>query len=149
MKHLLFAFGLASMLMACPSPNGNPAISSGIWRSTETPDPGQSLPSNPISSQIYELSFGNGTVTGWHYACDTQWVNCAPTGYGLPLTGTLSNGAADFRFSYKSTPSIPTVTVQITGTFSAGGFVGRFQRTAPSLSPIIGSVTMVWVSSQR
>ncbi len=149
MKHLIFTLGLALVLTACPSQNGNPPISSGIWRATLTPDPGQSLPTTADTTNLYELNFGSASLTGWHYACDAGWINCAPKGYGLAVTGALSAGAADFQFTYNSTPSIPPVTVKITGAFTTGGFTGRFQRTAPSLSPVVGSATMVWVSSQR
>lgn len=144
MRYSLVLLTLVFLLSSCGSPAS--PISSGIWQATYTPDPGQSLPATPDTTHLYEINFGSSTIQGFHYACDAGWVKCAPTGFGLPLTGTISKGAADFSFSYKDSP--PT-TVQITGTFTTGGFSGRFKKTAPGSSTLVGAVTMVWVQSQR
>jgi hypothetical protein len=151
MKTWILATGLASMLAACSSPEPGPVLTSGIWRSTETYDAGQSQRTEPITTQIFELNFVGNTVTGWRYGCDQSWINCAPKGFGLALTGTVSKGAADFEFSFKPLSDGATPTkVQITGTFSSGGFVGRFRRISPASSkPEVGDLTMTWLQSQR
>jgi hypothetical protein len=140
---------LSLALVGCSSPEPGPVLTSGIWRSTETYDAGQSQTTAPITGQIYEFNFAAGTVVGWRYGCEQGWINCAPKGYGLALTGTVSKGVGDFEFIYKPTSS-GTSKVQITGTFSTGGFVGRFKRTnSYSSKPEVGAVTMIWLQSQR
>ena len=147
--HHVIIMLVVSSLVACPSPEPGPALTSGIWRSTEIYDPGQGQTTAAITTQIFELSFANNAVTGWRYGCDQSWINCAPKGYGLALTGTVSKGAADFEFSFKPLSNGSTK-VQITGTFSSAGFVGRFKRTDPGASkPQVGDLTMTWLQSQR
>jgi hypothetical protein len=149
MRLLVLIVGLCLTLVSCPSPEPGPVLTSGIWRSTETFDAGQGLTTTPITGQLYELNFASGTVSGWRYGCDQNWVGCAPKGFGLALTGTVSQGAADFKFAFKPLAD-GTTTMQINGTFSTGGFVGRFKRISPGDSnPKVGDVTMVWLQSQR
>jgi hypothetical protein len=151
MRFQIALLGVLLTAVSCSSPEPGPVLTSGIWRVTRTYDAGQGQTTNPITDQIFELNFAAGTVVGWRYACDQNWIKCAPKGYGLALTGTVSKGAADLEFSYKPLSDGATpAKVQITGTFSTGGFVGRFKQInpAPGMTEV-GAWTMVWLQSQR
>lgn len=148
MRYLLSMVFLALLLASCQPPSS--PISSGVYQSTQIADPGQGLPATPDTTNLFEINLGSSAVQGFHYSCDAGWIKCSPKGTGLPLTGSVSaNGAADFSFTYKGTETFGPATVQITGTFRTGGFTGRYKRTASGLSPLEGSITMVWVGSQR
>jgi hypothetical protein len=139
--------GLAWSLSACGT---DPLPAAGVWRSTETPDPIMGVAQTPDTTHLYEFNFATAGVSGWHYACSADWTACAPKGYGLALSGALLTGTGDFSFTYLPAFGL-TVKVRITGTFSTGGFVGRFEKTSStgSYTPVKGNVTMVWVSTQR
>ncbi len=146
-RGIALLFGLAWLLSAC---GDDPLPTTGFWRSTETPDPIMGVAQTPETISLYEFNFSTAGVTGWRYGCDAGWIACAPKGYGLALSGTISKGMGDFSFTYLPAFGL-NVKVRITGAFTTGGFVGHFKKTSStgSYTPVKGNVTMVWVSTQR
>lgn len=139
MKTLIGTFLLAIVLVACPSPGGSP-LQSGVFQARIVYKNNQ-----VFTNDLFEISFGTNTVSGFRYACDANWQNCAPKGTGLPVTGTYTGNTADFSFTFSNTGPF-----NISGTFATASFSGTFTKPAETNPDYkTGTITMTWVAAQR
>lgn len=133
-RTILLALVALWMLVGCGGGNSIP-LQPGVWQATIS-----NTATGNWTSDVYELTVSGGGITGWRYACDANWINCAPKGKGLAVSGTLIGATGDFVFTYTG-----GATFRVTGTFNGATFTGTSTDSGGGRN---GKVSMTWVRGQ-